>query len=354
MRTLAGGTATRRVAAAAVVFVASLFVFDRAFSAGLASVHRWVEARWNVRARLAALPDKPAYRVLVLGTSRTFEAIHPAHIERALGVKAFKEASKGKGPRYAYEFYRLYRELVGKPRVVLYGVDYFIFGLPTDPSPLAALGILEGPEKKPGRAFVPLRTLARKDANDRTIVRILERAQRGLVSSMQFDPEADQADMAAYRGRPESRVVPVPRPARFERAGYTPFPGLEGEYLVRLLEACRADGVALMLVYPPDYEATRVTNYEHDRFVAALRGMIAGASHASFHDYNDPARFPVADPALFWDGGYGNPNSHLNGRGAERFARLYLPDLAQVLESAARQTPKLGRRTLFSASRASR
>ena len=35
-----------------------------------------------------------AYKVLVLGTSRTYESIHPSAIERALGVKAYKEAEK--------------------------------------------------------------------------------------------------------------------------------------------------------------------------------------------------------------------------------------------------------------------
>ena len=336
MSTRPGRTAAIRVAMALVAFIASLLVFDRAVAAALDSAYRWVEGHWDVRARLSALPDKADYEVLVLGTSRTYEAVHPAHIERALGVKAFKEAWKGKGLRYGYEFYRTYREVIGKPKVVLYGLDYFMFGMASDAGPLSRLQTSgSSPSRPAGQRVVPLLTLARKETNDAIIVRILERGQQRLVSAMgEFDPEHNPADMAAYTGRETSRVVPRREPARYDRVPLTHFPGVEGEFLVRLLDACRSDGVAVMLVYPPDYVATRRTNYEHDALASEVRRVIAGAPHAAFFDYDDPARFPVADASLFWDGGYGNPNSHLSRRGAERFARLYLADLARVLESA--------------------
>ncbi len=96
-----GRTAATRVTTAVLVFIASLLVLDRAISTGLTRLGRWAEERSELRRTLEALPGKASYQVLVLGTSRTFEAVHPSQIERTLGVKAFKEASKGKGLRYS-------------------------------------------------------------------------------------------------------------------------------------------------------------------------------------------------------------------------------------------------------------
>jgi hypothetical protein len=329
------------VTAALALFAASLFVFDRGASAGIDRVYRWVEGESQLHGQLVALPDKSAYEVLVLGSSRAFEAIHPSAIERGLGVKAYKEAGKGKGLRYAYEFYRLYRDLVGKPRVVVYGVDYFMFGMPSDEALLRRFDVASSNAGLGTGSFVPLQTLARKEVNDRAIVRILERAQQRLVSAMgEFDPEHNQADMATYTGPPVSLVVPRAEPARYRRVPYARFPGLEGEFLTRLLDACAADGVPTMFVYPPDYLPTRRTNFEHEAFVREFRRLIAGTPNAFFYDYDDPDRFPLSEPALFWDGGWGNSNSHLSRRGAEVFARLYIPDLASVLGQGRGRWPR--------------
>ena len=318
------------MAAALAVLIACLLAFDRAASAGLDRLSRWLDRESQLRERLAALPDKAAYKVLVLGTSRTYESIHPAAIERELGVKAYKEASKGKGLRYSYEFYRLYREIVGKPKVLVYGIDYFIFGLPSEDAVMRQFDT--APQRRTSPHAVPLETLAHKAENDRVIVRILERVQRRFFAA-EFDPEHNQADMAAYTGPAVSRVIPRPEPARYHRVEYARFPSLEGEFLVKLLQACAADGVRVMFVYPPDYEATRRTNFEHEAFVSDFRRLIAGTPNTFFFDYDDPARFPVADAALFWDGDWGSSNSHLSRRGAEVFGRLYIPDLRRVLSS---------------------
>ncbi|RPJ71173.1 MAG: hypothetical protein EHM24_13205, partial [Acidobacteria bacterium] len=166
-----GRTAVQEVTMAVLVFIASVLVLDRAASAGLTRLGRWAESRSEVRRTLDALPDKASYDVLVLGTSRTFEAVHPAHIERALGVKAFKEASKGKGLRYGYEFYTLYKAIVGRPKVVVYGADYFMFGMPSDTGALSRLrGAGTGAGEGEGQALAPLLTLARKGPNDHAIL----------------------------------------------------------------------------------------------------------------------------------------------------------------------------------------
>ncbi len=76
--------------------------------------------------------NKKEYQVLILGTSRTFEGIHPAYIRDEFGIRAFKEAFVGKGPMYNYFFYQEYKKHMGIPRVVIYGVDYFQFNITSE------------------------------------------------------------------------------------------------------------------------------------------------------------------------------------------------------------------------------
>ncbi len=336
-RAVASRPSRMRLARLALVFVASAFVCDRTLYALLDWTDRAVERRPEMRRRLEGIEDKPAYQWLILGTSRTFEALHPALIAKQAGIRAFKEASKGKGLRYHYGFYRLYREVVGKPRLVIYGLDYFMFANPSDPGLLRRFGGRAGRASAPATLWPPLLTVAHKAENDQTILRILEQLQLRLTSAMgEFDPNDDVADMEAYTGRTDSRVDERPAPRGFPTVGYARYPGLEGEYLTRLLRAWQDDGVPVVLVYPPDYEATRLTNIEHDQLIAEIRRLTATCAICAVLDYSAPARFPTSNAAFFWDGGFGNPNSHLSKAGAEAFARAFLPDVRRVVSEFTR------------------
>jgi hypothetical protein len=327
-----------RIARLVLVLVASAIVCDRTMYALLDWTDRAVERRPEMRRKLEGVTDKPAYEWLILGTSRTFEALHPALIANQAGVRAFKEASKGKGLRYQYEFYRLYREVVGKPRLVIYGLDYFMFANPSDPGLLRRFGRTVGRAADPMALWPPLLTVAHKAEDDQAILRILEQLQRRLTSAMgEFNPDDEVADMEAYTGRTDSRVVERPAPHGFSTVGYARFPGLEGEFLIKLLRAWQDDGVHVVFVYPPDFEATRRTNVEHDAFITEICQLTAGCTTCAVLDYSDPGRFPISNAAFFWDGGFGNPNSHLSKAGAEAFTRIFLPDVRRVLSEFDRQ-----------------
>jgi hypothetical protein len=327
----------RRIARLVLAFLASVFVCDRAMYAVLDWTDRAVDRRPEMRRKLEGVSDRPAYQWLILGTSRTFEALHPALIANQSGVRAFKEASKGKGLRYHYEFYRLYREVVGKPRLVIYGLDYFMFANPSDPGLLRRFGGAVSRASAPTALWPPLLTLAHKAEDDQTILRILEQFQLRLTSAMgEFDPNDDVADMEAYTGRTDSRVDERPAGAGFSTVGYARYPGLEGEFLVKLLRAWQDDGVQVVFVYPPDYEATRRTNIEHDALIAEVRQLTAQCATCAVLDYSSPSSFPTSNAAFFWDGGFGNPNSHLSKAGAEAFTRIFLPDVRRVVSGFAR------------------
>ena len=255
-----GTRGTGTVLLAVAVFAASLAVFDHAASAGIEALDAWTGREPEARQRLEALSGKLAYRTLILGSSRAFEGLHPSAIAPVVGHRVFKEAGKGQGLRYSYEFYRLFTSIVGTPAVVIFGVDYFMFSSASDPRTLRRVGVEDAPPS--GRwAWLPLRTAAEKPANDRTLLRILERLQERVSSSTAgFDPERDVEDMQSYAGRTDSRVVARPAPAEFPRLEFPRYPGVEGEYFARLLDAWVADGVAVVFVNLPDYIATYRTN----------------------------------------------------------------------------------------------
>ena len=91
-----------RLVRAALVFAAALVTFDRALYWGIGTLQARAMRGTELRHMLEAVERKRDYEWLVLGTSRTYEAIHPAAIQRAFDVKAFKSAGRGKGPRYQY------------------------------------------------------------------------------------------------------------------------------------------------------------------------------------------------------------------------------------------------------------
>jgi hypothetical protein len=251
-------------------------------------------------------------------------------------VRAYKEAFQGKGPRYNYEFYRLYRQIVGVPKLVIYGVDYFIFSIASEPWAMERFARPGAPPPREVRRG-PLLMLANKEANDRGLVGLLGRLQRLVPApeSAPLDPDRNVRDMERYTGNPLTKVVERPAPAHFVKIPYPRFPGVEGQYLVELLRQLDADGVRVMFVYPPDYIATYLTDFEVEDFVRTFEQITANQCKGVFFNYNDPRRFPSSQPSYFVDGDYGNPNSHLSLKGIAQFNRLFLPDVKKMWALAA-------------------
>ena len=319
----------RRCASAVAVFAIALVLFDRLIYSAINGIEARIERSTAVRPKLAALPAPAAYEWLILGTSRGYEALHPALIRRELGVRAFKEAYQGKGLRYQYEFYKLYRQMVGRPRVVVFALDYFMFETRSDPVQLRRLSLDDRPGEPAGNSPWRLRLVSNRPQVEKTILRVVERVQTRFTPG--FDPDRRVEDMEAYTGDPVSHVVERPAPAEFYQADYRPYPGSEGAYFDKLVREWAAEGTAVALVYPPDYIGTHKTNVGHEAFIADVRRLVRGCPTCSVLDYADPERFPIATAGYFLDGGYGNPNSHLSQAGAALFHRVWLPDVKDIL-----------------------
>lgn len=331
------GTSRRRTALAVLVFVLAVVAFDRIFFTALQLAQPPVDRRSELRKKLDGLPDKRQYRMLILGTSRTFDAVHPAYIARELGIRSYKEAFQGKGPRYNYEFYQLYERVVGRPKWVIYGVDYFLFEITSEQWAMDRFNMRADARGGGQMRGGVLLTLANKPADDRTIVRALEALQERMVvpSGHQFDAEKNPADMDAYLGpdvyQPTGREIPV----TFDPKPFPPFPGAEGRYFARLLEQWRAEGVGVMLIYTPDYVRVHERNYEHAKAVACFRRLIQNHPNCVFIDYCDPRKFPLYRASFFEEGG--RPiavNSHLSKYGVVEFNRLFIPDLRRFIQGS--------------------
>jgi len=332
----------KKLALGLPAFLLLLFLFDR----GLFSLFRVIERKSFTLSlledKLRAVPDPSGYEVLALGSSRAFDAFIPKFVNPEIGSRMFREASKGKGPKYNYYFYRMYRETVGIPKVVVYGVDYFVFGLGS----LAPL-LQSFPESRdipqtasPGVSLL----LANKNRVDQFINEALNRFQEKIhLGPQKVDPEKNVADMEAFAGEsvfdPSHVVTEIPADFESKRSAYSPYPGEEGMYFSELLRELKKDGVAILLVTIPDHVGTFRTYRDYGRFLQEQRDLVRNLDYEGrgfFFDYNSPSLFPTDDRDCFLNGGYGVANSHLSAKGAEIYCRMLARDIKKILETMTR------------------
>ena len=261
---------------------------------------------------------------VILGTSRTYEGIHPPYFEEILGEKAFKEAQSGKGPKYNYYFYKFYQNQVGIPDIVIYGVDYFTFNIESRNRWLSRFnyrteadyffpGMLLWEHKKKINEFI--------DTVIESLKTILQRK-----NGMPVPPELIKAQN--YLGsNPKKKKIISKRPDHFKRFRYRKSPGIEGNYFIKLLDLLHRDGVTVLLVMLPDYYGTNLTNINKRIFIRDIRDLGGRYSNVQVYNYNTTKRFPLDRTEYFINGGYGLTNSHLSRKGAKLFNRILLNDI---------------------------
>ncbi|MCP5108069.1 MAG: hypothetical protein GY950_32075 [bacterium] len=319
----------------ALVFLLSLVLFDR----GLFYVIRAEEKKSykkkdfrslftrkrNFNRRLLELPVG-TYNTLIMGSSRTHRGIHPQYIYKRLGQKAFKIARGKARCKFNYFFYKEYKKYAGIPEVVIYGLDYFIFNLETDPNFMQYLSGTDDRKTNGG----PLLLVSNKPRIDAFLTNLLETFNR-------YQPPGDSPGRKMRKG--ELNVIDPfigygkqepfdeRRPSRFERFRYIPFPGKEGVWFLKLLSELKKDGVTVVLVFLPEYIGTYESNFQREVFEKDIRGVVKPFGNVFIYNYNRPETFPLTDAAYFLDGGYGKSNSHLSGKGARVFNRLLSRDL---------------------------
>lgn len=271
------------------------------------------------------------FSTLIFGSSRTYRGIHPWYFQTELGQNARKEAKGKKRLKYSYLFYRQFKALHGKPQVVIYGLDYFAFKLVSKDLALMQLDkhYAKVTEYSGGVSLL----LANKPHFDQLFIDMLnfveesrkmkERGNKPQIPQL-IDPFVGYAHQAG--------VLSERKPPDFEKLAYRPFPGMEGEYLQKLLEELDRDGVITILVMIPDYIGTYETNFEHGKFIRDIENLARPFANTHILNYNDPAVFPLHETRYFLDGGYGSENSHLSKEGARVFNAMLLRDIRRYYQ----------------------
>ncbi|MCX6558191.1 MAG: hypothetical protein NTW95_12315 [Candidatus Aminicenantes bacterium] len=284
---------------------------------------------YALKDKFAMVKDKSDYQILILGTSRTYDGIHPLYIRNQLGIKTFKEAYVGKGPMYSYYFYQEYKKQMGIPRLVIYGVDYFMYNITTSRSWMQRfdVDVIDALYYKHGLSML----LANKNKIDNLLNTFLNSMQKDLSRVEHSQVEQDCALMENYVGISGSGDVVTQQPPQYGKVFFFQYPGQEGIYFSRLLEELCRDRVTVLLVSLPDYIGTYWTNKFHRQYQRAFRYYQKKYANVHFLNYNTIKKFDLKNPEFFINGGWGKTNSHLSKAGAEVLNRLLIDDLRKVL-----------------------
>ncbi len=336
------------MAAGALLFAAFFFFFDRVFLTALKSiVDRYYTSlavkTFPIRESLGTGPGE----ALVFGSSRVRYAVNYAQLSAILNLRILVEAQAGIFPRYGYYFYEKFRRTRGRPRLVIFGLDYFEF---EKESALRFFIKLDGGVNldilDPEGAINPaspgfsrwswLFRLKPKIDDFLADAFKFERAEAGretvdASSSPRngSDPDLADSDPPAAIG-PEARAV---------RRLYQPFPGVEGRFLKALLDDLEANGIPAFLVIIPDHVDTNAVNFQGDRFRRDMQALASRYKYARLLDFNLPEKFPLQDPMMFQEGGGARSNCHLSDKGSKIFSDM----LAREVKSALNEFRRIAR-----------
>jgi hypothetical protein len=321
-----------RVFSDLLAFVFLLFLFDRLFFLAIkkseAAFFNMVSP-YSLADKFSGISNKQEYKVLILGTSRTYEGIHPQYIWNLLGIKAFKESFVGKGPMYNYFFYQTYKKYMGVPRVVVYGLDYFMFSVKSERQWMKRFDrqTVDSEYYSSGWAML----WANKPQIDGFLNTLLNYLQTNFSQYKNFLIERDNQLMQEYIGKTDSKNIDPKEPPRFRKLRFPKYPGKEGEYFSKLLAELQRDGVTVLLISLPEYIGTYETNMQQRKFIRTFNGFCKTFKNVHFIDYNNKDILDRFDSAYFIDGGYGKANSHLSQAGAEILNLVFVKDLGKYL-----------------------
>lgn len=313
-------------------FIFFIFLFDRGLFYLISKLEANFYRQNDFKKRFEMFVKDKQYSTLILGTSRTYEGIHPYYIEKGLGQKAFKESYVGKGPKYNYYFYRLYKKYADVPKVLIYGVDYFFYAIFSDPKWMARFEKINKGEKI-GYSPGPLMLVKYKKKIDNFYNNILIRLKEKKKPGKGKDPFQDFIKIHNYTGwTVKNKKLVTKKSTKPKRQGYVHFPGEEGEYFMKLLDELDRDRVTVILVSLPDYFGSYKTNFQRNKFILHLKRISRKFKKLFVYNYNRLKKFPLKNSEYFNDGGYGQANSHLSQKGAKLFNEILIKDLKKHYE----------------------
>jgi len=314
--------------AGVLLFLVCLFLTDRGLYYLINRMETDMYSKNDFELRFEEYMQGKSFNTLIFGTSRTYEGIHPIYFEKYLGVKAFKEAFQGKGPKYNYYFYKLYKKYAGVPKVVVYGVDYFIYNVTSDPKWMSRFKL---EEETPAFDWfaAPLLLVHNKKKIDNFHNNLLMELGKKPATEVNKDRFKDIIDVQVYTGiMQQGDLLKAEYTRRHHRQVFMTPPGVEGEYFDKLLKELDRDGVTVILTGIPSFYGTYKTNFQHNAFLLQLKSFLRIYKRLYILNFNRPGKFPLEDKAYFNDGGYGQTNSHLSQLGSQKFCEMLLKSIA--------------------------
>lgn len=326
-----------------LVFILGFLLFDRLLFFAVRREQRAVFERQGLLSifilkrgfyrNFFAIP-RGTFDTLIMGSSRTQRGIHPYYLYKYLKLNAFRIAGAKCKPKFNMVFYEQYKKHAGAPRLLIYGVDYFLFKLKTN-APF--LDRFQGQTEPPYARGLSL-LWANKNQNDEFLADFLESlggndaVEAGTAGQRhRTDLPPSAAHIDTFVGYRKLSPIDPQRPARFRKYGYVPFPGKEGEWFLKLLQELERDGVTVVLVSLPSHIGTHESNFQRREFMADLGRLARPFANVHVLDYNRPDRFELRHDDYFLDGGYGVTNSHLSDKGSRVLNRMLADDLRKIL-----------------------
>jgi hypothetical protein len=226
----------------------------------------------------------------------------------------------------------MYKKHAGVPKVVIYGVDYFIYTVKSDPRWLSQF---QNANKGPKINFFssPLLLLENKKKMDNFQNNILIRLQEEKVPRDNKQYFKDFIDIQEHMGgeNPGKKLISK-EPPEYLRQYFPLPPGEEGDYFMKLLDELDRDDVTVILVALPDYYGSFKTNFQMREFINQLKSIRPKYKKLFIYNYNRPDQFPLDNPDYFIDGGYGMTNSHLSISGAKVFDEMLCEDIKKYYQ----------------------
>ncbi|MCP4221518.1 MAG: hypothetical protein GY765_43240 [bacterium] len=286
---------------------------------------------------------KGTYNTLIFGSSRTHRGIHPFYIHKHLKQNAFKIAKGKIRFKFNYYFYNEYKKYAGTPRVVIYGIDYFMFNQESDPAFLRF--VTDETDAAPSGEAVGVSRyytsgismlLTHKTESDRLLNNVLDGLNKKINAPASGKSSAKFNVIDPFVGYGKRETMSLQKPPRFKTFPYVPYPGPEGLYFTRLLKQWEDEGVQVVLVILPEFVGTYESNFQRDRFLGEIKSLTAAYSNVSIYNYNSPETFSLSNADYFQDGGYGKTNSHLSRKGGGALNRKLVKDLRKHYRPATR------------------
>ncbi len=305
-----------------------IFFFDKILFHLLQTWEKKFYQNKNFQNRFIKFPGN-TYDTLIMGSSRSHKGIHAYYLFKYLNLRAKNFAHSACSAQFNYLFYKKYKKFAKIPDVVIYGVDYFIFSLNSNPRWLQYFEQSKSHSTINKEGIFSL--IKNKKQIDSFLNNVINRINNKISNNFRLKKK-HRGYIDDFTGFPGKIISKKTEKRHFRKIDYTEYPGKEGKYFRKLMEVLNKDNVTVFLVYIPDYIGTYKTNYQKNKLREDIRKITKKFNNVYILDFNNPEIFPLRNKNFFLDGDFGNMNSHLSRNGARVFNRMLTKRIRKILQ----------------------